>query len=177
MLNFSDGSQLEKAMSIGSKSPDVTLRVVGPRLFIVAPDAAICYNLDSPDDHCQMFDQESEGMSAHSAFVGQDYMVVVSPAPPPGGNPPPVAVVMPNAPVGLPQPPVVAAPPTPVVAPTWNVYAFRRQTNGGKESGRLDYDVPVTDASGITSSWQPMDGGLVYLSADHKLHLLLGTKN
>lgn len=176
MLSFSDGSQLEKALSIGTKSPDVTLRMVGPRLFAIAPDAAMCYNLDLPDDHCQIFGQESEGISAHTAFIGQDYLVILSPTPPPGGNAQPnaqVAVVMPNPPPALPQP---AAPAEPVVAPTWNVYAFRRQTNGGKESGRLDYDVPLTDAAGITSSWQPMDGGLVYLSADHKLHLLLGTK-
>jgi outer membrane protein assembly factor BamB len=176
MLNFSDGQQLEKAMSVGSKSPDISLRMVGPRLYIVAPDAAICYNLDAPDDHYQMFDQESEGMSAHSAFIGQDYLVIVSPAPPPGGNAPPVAP-MPVAPAVLPQPPVIAAPPQPVTAPTWNLYAFRREVKKGKEAGLLDYDLPITDPAGITSSWQPIDGGLIYLSADRKLHMLLGRKN
>jgi outer membrane protein assembly factor BamB/tetratricopeptide (TPR) repeat protein len=176
MLNFSDGQQLEKALSIGTKSVDVTLRMVGPRLYAIAPDAAICYNIETPDDHYQMFDQESEGMSAHSAFMGQDYLVIVSPAPPPGGNVPPPAPV-PVGPVVLPQPPVVALPPQPVVAPTWNIYAFRREIVKGKEAGVLDYDLPVTDPAGITSSWQAIDGGLIYLSADHKLHMLLGTKN
>jgi hypothetical protein len=176
MLNFSDGQQLEKALSIGTKSVDVTLRMVGPRLYAIAPDAAICYNIETPDDHYQMFDQESEGMSAHSAFMGQDYLVIVSPAPPPGGNVPAPAPV-PVGPVVLPQPPVVVTPPQPVVAPTWNLYAFRREIVKGKEAGVLDYDLPVTDPAGITSSWQAIEGGLIYLSADHKLHMLLGAKN
>jgi outer membrane protein assembly factor BamB/tetratricopeptide (TPR) repeat protein len=168
MLNFNDGQQVEKALSVGSKSPDVTLRVVGPRVYMVAPDAAICYNLDKPDDHYQMFDQESEKMSVQTSFIGKDYVVLLSPA-----TAPPPPAPDPNAPAGAaaPQAPAVA------VSPTWNLYAFRRQIiNGGKESGVMDYSLPITDPAGITSTWQPMDGGLAYLSADKKLHMLLGAK-
>lgn len=175
MLNYSDGQQLEKALSIGTKSADVTLRMVGPRLYAIAPDAAVCYNLDAPDDHYQMFDQETIGnMSAHTALFGKDYLVITSPEVP-GGNAP-VVVVGPNAPIAVAQSPVMAKPPPQVTAPTWHLYAFRRESTNGKEPGLLDFDVPITDAAGISSSWQPIDGGLVYLTADRKLHMLLGAK-
>ena len=175
MLNFSDGQQMEKALSIGTKSADVSLRMVGPRLYVVAPDAAICYNLDAPDDRYQMFDQETEGMSARSCFVGKDYLVIISPVLPAGANAP-IVPVAPNGPVVMPQPPAVATPPPPVTATTWTLYAFRRESNSAKEPGLLDYDLPITDPAGITSDWQPIDGGLAYLSADRKLHMLMGAK-
>lgn len=167
-LSFNQGQQVDKALSVGSKSPDVSLRVIGPRLYLFAPDAAVCYNLDKPDDQYQMFDQESEKVNVQASFIGKDYVVLLSPA----TAPPPAAAPDPNAAAG-------AAAPAPQVAvsPTWNLYAFRRQIiASGKESGVMDYNVPITDAAGITSDWQPMDGGLAYLSADHKLHMLLGAK-
>ncbi|HEY2587617.1 MAG TPA: PQQ-binding-like beta-propeller repeat protein [Tepidisphaeraceae bacterium] len=171
MLNFNEGQQVEKALSVGSKSPDVTLRVVGPRVYMVAPDAAICYNLEKPDDHYQMFDQETEKMGVQASFIGKDYVVLLSPA----TAPPPPAAPDPNA-----APGAAAAPQAPAVtvSPTWNFYAFRRQIIGsGKESGVMDYSLPLADPAGITSTWQPMEGGLVYLTADHKLHMLLGAKD
>ena len=90
-------------------------------------------------------------------------------APPPVPPPPPV--------IQMPVATITAPPPQPVTAPTWNLYAFRREVKKGKEAGLLDYDLPITDPAGITSSWQPIDGGLIYLSADRKLHMLLGRKN
>jgi hypothetical protein len=173
MLNFNEGQQVEKAFSVGSKSPDVTLRVVGPRLYLVAPDAAVCYNLESPDDHYQMFDQESEKMIVQASFIGKDYVVLLSPATAPAAPAPaPIA----PAPPGMPAAP--AAPqPAATISPTWNLYAFRRQILGnGKESGVMDYSLPITDPAGITATFQPMAGGLAYLSADHTLHMLMGAK-
>ena len=63
-----------------------------------------------------------------------------------------------------------------MTAPKWTLYAFRRQSTTDREPGLLDYDLPITDPAGITSHWQPMEGGLAFLSADHKLHMLMGAK-
>lgn len=162
ILHFQDGQQVEKALSIGSKSPDVVLRVVGPRVYMIAPDAAISYNLDTPDDKYPMFDQESDGMTAQMSFIGQDYLILLN-----GGG-----ASAPNAPAAGAAQPAPAA----TVSPSYTIYAFSRASKNGKESGRLDYSTPVTDPAGITTSWQAFDGGLAYLSADHKLHLLMGGK-
>lgn len=176
MLNFSDGQQMEKALSIGTKSADVSLRMVGPRLYAVAPDAAICYNLDAPDDHYQMFDQDGD-VTAHSCFIGKDYLVILSPVSQPGANAAaPAPAILPNAPAPLPQPPAVASAPAPVTEATWTLYAFRRESTTAREPGLLDYDLPLKDPAGITSIWQPLQGGLAYLSADRKVHMLMGAK-
>jgi hypothetical protein len=161
LLNFAAG-QVEKALSIGSKSSDVSLRVIGPRMYVMAPDAAISYNLDNPDDHYQMFDHESDGMSEQMSFIGKDYLILLN-----GGAPAPAPAAAANA-----QP--NAAPQQPALSRTYTVYAFSRLLKNGKESGRLDYSAAVTDQAGITTSWQAIEGGLVYLSNDHKLHMLMG---
>ena len=161
MLNFAGGQQVERALSIGSKSADVALRVVGPRVYAVAPDAAICYDLDNPDDHYPMFDQTTEGMAAQMCFIGQDYLLLL------------------NAAAQLADANAAAAAPVaqaPAVSPVYTLYGFSRALRNGKESGRLDYSAPINDPAGITPAWQPMDGGLCYLSADHKLHMLLGAR-
>jgi hypothetical protein len=170
LLKFGE-NQLDKAWSIGTKSSDVVLRVVGRRVYVIAPDAAICYSLDTPDEHYQMFDQDSgEGMSAQMSFIGQDYLLLLN-----GGTPP----VAPN-PAAPNAPPAGAAPPPanqqPAVSPSYTIYAFSRSERNGRESGRLDYSTPISDPAGITSAWQAMDGGLAYLTADHKLHMLIGAK-
>jgi hypothetical protein len=163
MLNVADGQQVEKALSIGSKSPDVVLRVVGPRVYMIAPDAAICYNLENPEDHYQMFDQESEGMGAQLAFIGQDYLVLLNGA---GAE----------AAANAPPAPAVPRAEQPAISPSYMMYAFSRKPQNGRESGRLDYSTSISSPAGITSSWQPMEGGLVYVTADHKLHMLIGAR-
>jgi len=165
MLNFAGGQQVERALSIGTKSTDVTLRVIGPRVYAAAPDAAICYNLDNPDDRYPMFDQTqaADGMGAQLCFIGQDYLIVLNPTSPQGDVVPPA-----------PAPPGAA--PQPAVSPAYTVFGFSRALRGGKESGRMDYNYSVSNPAGITADWQPMEGGLAYLCTDHKLHLLLGAK-
>lgn len=164
MLNFAGGPQIERALSVGTKLSDVTLRVIGPRVYAVASDAAICYNLDNPDDRYSMFDhaQPGDGMGAEMCFIGRDHLVLLNPAAAPADANPPAL------------PPGPAAPPQ--VSRDYTFLGFSRAVRGGRESGRLDYNYPVSDPAGITSDWQPMEGGLAYVSADHKLHLLLGAR-
>ena len=165
MVPFAQGSQVEQALSIGSKSPDVSLRVIGPRVYVIAPDAAIFYNLDNPDDKCPLFDEQSEGMGDQLGFIGQDYLVLLNPKTADGNavaaNPPPAGAV--------------AAQP-PALNPAYTLYAFSRATFKGRETGRLDYNTTISDSTGITGSWQAMDGGLAFVTGDHKLHYLLGAK-
>jgi hypothetical protein len=73
------------------------------------------------------------------------------------------------------QPANVAPAHAPVV-PTYRFYGFGRYHTPRGESGRLDYSTKISDPVGITAFWQPFDGGICYLTADHKLHLLLGAK-
>ena len=164
MLNFAGGPQVERALSIGTKLNDVSLRVIGPRVYAVAPDAAICYNLDNPDDRYPMFDQTqaADGMGAQMCFIGRDYLVLLNPAAAPADANPPAPAAGPAAP--------------PAVSRDYTFFAFSRALRGGKESGRMDYNYPVSDPAGITPDWQPMEGGLAYVAADHKLHLLLGAR-
>ena len=49
----------------------------------------------------------------------------------------------------------------------------RAQIDGGKETGRLEFDQTVTDPAGITA-WQAVDGGLYYLNGEKKLRMLRG---
>jgi hypothetical protein len=58
----------------------------------------------------------------------------------------------------------------------YGLYAFGRYQTAHGESTRLDYPTKIEDAAGIKPSWQAMDGGLVYLTGDRKLHMLIGAK-
>lgn len=176
MLHFADGQQVEQALSIGSKSPESAIRVVGPRAYLIAPDAAICYNLQNLDDHYQMFDETSEGIGQQIYFIGQGHLIMLNSAAAAAANPPPMAQPVPGI-GGLAQPPAGNPPPKPALSPDYILYAYSRAIIvKGHESGTLDYNPTIKDPGGITADWQPMNGGLVYLSGDHKLHMLLGAK-
>jgi len=55
-----------------------------------------------------------------------------------------------------------------------SIAAFRRAlTDGGTESGKLDHLFQVA-GNIVNEQWQPVDGGLAYLTADRKLHILRG---
>ena len=172
VLQFGE-NQMDKTWSLGTNSMDVSMHVIGRRLFVISPDAAVCYNLDSPDEFYQMFDQDTgEGMSAQISFIGKDYLVLLSGATAP---PPPVQ------PVAAPNPPpapccACGSAEQAAVSPTYTLYAFSRAEKNGRESGRLDYSTNIANPASITTSWQPMDGGLAYLSADRKMHILIGAK-
>jgi hypothetical protein len=56
-----------------------------------------------------------------------------------------------------------------------NFYS-RAVSKQGRESGLIEYSVPLSDASGI-KAWQAVEGGLYYLGGDGKLHFLRGAKS
>ena len=179
MLNFGEGQQVERALSADTQSWQVQLRVVGPRLFVLSPDAAVLYNLDRASEAFTLYDRQTSAdsdstVNAHHTFIGTDFVVVVSdpaaPRPVAAGPNPPGFV----APGAVPAPP--PAPPAPQVLPEYRLFAFDRSPTKTGESGRLDYDVKIADPAGVLSSWQAVDGGVYYLTADRKLHMLAGAQ-
>lgn len=173
-LKYGDGQQLERALAANSTSAEVKLRVVGPRLYVIAPDAALWYNLDKPEDAYRLYgDQQLGDVTAKLSFIGQDYLIFLDDsADADNGKAPAVA---PNAPPGL-VPGQPAPAPKATISPTYRLYGFGRYHTARGESGRLDYDLKINDPAGITPSWQALDGGICYLTADHKVHVLLGAK-
>ena len=177
MLNFGEGQQVERALSAGTKSADTLLRMIGPRLYVISADACNTYNLDHPDEHESLYGEELPLTPISAAYVGTDFRLFVGEDPDAvGPAPAPAAPAAGPAQAGAnaPAQPAPAAPPPPRIS--CELYAFGRyQTNHG-ESGRLDYQVKIADPSGVMPAWQPFDGGICYLSADHKLHILMGAK-
>lgn len=59
-----------------------------------------------------------------------------------------------------------------------NLLAYRRSpvsATNPRESGVLDYMPAVENPAGILE-WQPVEGGVYYLSGDQKLHFLTGSR-
>jgi outer membrane protein assembly factor BamB len=158
MLNFTD-TQVEKALSAGTKSSDVTLRVIGTRLYTLASDAAECYDLDHPAEHYVIYGDIMKIGTISQSFFGRDFLIFLGEQDPE------------SAPAAPP-----AALPDPQHQPLYELYAFGRYQTAHGESNRLDYPVKIEDPAGITQFWQPMDGGLAYLTGDRKLHLLIGAR-
>ena len=72
-LKYADGQQMDgRCRPTGAA--DVSLRVVGPRLYVIARDAAVCYNLDNPEDTYRIYDQEGE-ITTRMSFIGKDYLI------------------------------------------------------------------------------------------------------
>ncbi|HVT88167.1 MAG TPA: PQQ-binding-like beta-propeller repeat protein [Tepidisphaeraceae bacterium] len=56
--------------------------------------------------------------------------------------------------------------------------AFSRALDSkGVESGRLDFDEPISSGNAQTTAWQVVDGGIYFLTKDEKLHFLHGAAN
>lgn len=181
--------QLEQQLSAGTKSPEVRMRVVGGRLFTVAPDACVSYDLARSSDQHEIYGQElplgdlvpeaqgaGKRLEVSDAFFGSDFLVFVA-------SPPDEAPKAPVANAAAPAQPPANAPPAPDAVtevskrPWVEVAAFGRyRTARGGEGARLDYPLKVEDKAGVTDDWQAFDGGICYRTADRKLHLLLGAK-
>jgi len=169
-LKYADGQQMERALSANSTSAEVALRVVGPRLYVIAPDSAVCYNLDKPEDTYRLYGAQDVDISTRMSFIGQDYLIFLDDS----ADAPPPAPVAPNAPPVV--QPANVAPVRPPIVPAYRFYGFGRYHTPRGESGRLDYNTRIADPAGITANWQAFDGGICYLTADHKLHMLMGAR-
>jgi outer membrane protein assembly factor BamB len=177
MLKVGNKQQIEQALSCGSKSPGVRLKVVGSRLFTVASNACNAYDLDHLEQHESIFGQELPLSPVSDVLFGKDFLIFVGDDPDaPAPNAPaaaPPAVVLP-IPVLPPQAVAPVAPPPAPPRQSLQLSAFGRYSTSHGEGTRLDYQQKVQDAAGITAEWQGFDGGVCYRTADRKLHLLQG---
>jgi outer membrane protein assembly factor BamB len=176
MVKVADKQQIEQALSCGAKSPGVRLYVAGSRLFTISSNACNAYDLDHVEQHESIFGQEMPLSPISQAMFGKDFLIFVgedpdAPAPNPPAPPAP-AVILPGV---VPQPPPASPAPIPP-RPAMQLSAFGRYSTTHGEGTRLDYQLKIENASGITPEWQGFDGGLCYRTADRKLHLLLGAK-
>ncbi|HET6251407.1 MAG TPA: PQQ-binding-like beta-propeller repeat protein [Tepidisphaeraceae bacterium] len=186
------------------KSEQVSLRVVGPHLYVINPFGVISYNLDHPAETWGTENDPSDpdffpGF-VRDSFIGQKFLALLCER---SVLPAPVAPV----PVIVPAPGGAIVPPNPPGQPAAGVQGNVKPPNAGgtvpdangaaplvgqlrlqlfrltpisdknpAESGNMDYLQTITDSVGITTQWQACDGGFYYLTADSKLHLLRGSK-
>jgi outer membrane protein assembly factor BamB len=142
-------TEVDRVLSAGT-SWDVSLRVIGSHLYVFSPDGTAAYNLDQVAEAWSLMDADHKS-TIHNVFIGKQYAVVLQSPAPDDGAPPA------DAPLTL--------------------CAFGRYASSPTnpfESGRLDYKVQITDPGAATGPWQAVDGGFYYLSADQKLHMLMG---
>ncbi|HWE92613.1 MAG TPA: PQQ-binding-like beta-propeller repeat protein [Tepidisphaeraceae bacterium] len=101
---------VDRILSAG-KSWSVSLRVVGPHLYVVGPEAAISYNLDRPAE--TWTSTVDPPLNGGDVFIGQDFLVLLDQAPDdtdnPTGPPAPQPAAQPGA-APAPQPGAAPAP-------------------------------------------------------------------
>ena len=141
------GQAVERRLGAGTKAWSVSLRVVGPRLYVFNGNTVRAYNLERADELWEGWYDPEQPPLVREAFVGQTFVVLVDQSQLPDDN-----------------------------RVTTRLLMFGRYpgTPGDtRESGRLDYRVAVDEAAEVTA-WQAVEGGFYYLAADGKLHLLRG---
>src|SRR5205823_2914713 len=164
-----DGDQeVDRRLEVG-KSWNVLLRLVGPHLYAAAPGEIYAYNLDRPEETWAKASDGSDMlplMNIRQVSVGRRYLAILEEEPQNGADVP----IAPDA-----QPPANGPP-----APAYRLNLFRRapisDTNPA-ESGLYDYSERVADPAGILDTWQSVEGGFYYFTADKKLHLLRGAQD
>lgn len=151
-LRVPDGEQLvDVQLMADTDSWDVSLRVIGPRLYIVNPHRVLCYNLDRPEEFWRgTVDEDPENYpNVREAMFGQKHVVLLSQP-------------------GVPQP----------REGEYQLLTFGRypsRPGETAESGRGDYIISVSENAPATH-WQGVNGGFYYVS-DGKLHFLTAAKS
>jgi outer membrane protein assembly factor BamB len=139
---------------------NVSLRVAGHYVYVLSPRNLIAYNMDDPATDQWRTDTMSINTNPNykAAWPVRDFLLVLG------------------------EPPGDQAAGNDVGAPLCQLRVFdRRQIvdpNGGgsTEGGKLEYNQPVKDMSGITQL-QPVNGGVYWLGGDHTLHFLPGSRH
>jgi hypothetical protein len=161
----------------------VSLRVVGPHLYVIGRESVASYDLDHPGEENWKGIPPTDAFASDSkanfvdAFIDPSYVVALNQQTgarraggaeqgAPGAGAPPAPA------------PAPAALPGPAGASSCFLCAYSRlpvSDKDPKESGRLDYLFEVSRPMGILK-WVGVDGGFYYLTADQKLHYLRGAR-
>jgi outer membrane protein assembly factor BamB/TolA-binding protein len=170
-----NGAELpgSRPLTTQSSNWNVSLRVVGPRLYVRNRHTVLGYNLDRSEETWTGIPMQPTP-TVVDMFIGRDYVVLLDQL---GGNPDAAMVrVLPNG-ARLPGGGIVRAGGEPNPA-GYRLLAFWREMIPRDgilvESGRLDH-VPVVATPGIVQ-WQPAEGGFYYRTVDRKLHFLRGAR-
>jgi outer membrane protein assembly factor BamB len=138
-------------LATGANSADVALRLVGPRLFIINGRNLWQYNLADAGDHYDTTPIELDfPPRIRELFLGRDHAVLL-------------------------DEPVDRGPSGSAFV---RLLVHRRgpiSATNPHEAQVIDYYPLIKDPAGILA-WQPVEGGLYYLSGDQKLHWLEGTR-
>jgi hypothetical protein len=177
-------------LGAGRTENEVRLRALGSRLYIIGGTLGISsYDLDHPGNSWQpMTGAIASDAVVSNAFVGKNHILLLTE--PQGAN-----MVMGNPPMAPQQWQLIRQrqlmlnrnrmlPPQPGAAnhagPSLGIYAFARYPSAsGTESGRCDFtplaqpSCAISEPTAIESA-EGIDGGVCYLTADNKLHLLRG---
>jgi hypothetical protein len=142
----------QQQLSVGGTNMDASLHLIGSQLYTVAPRAFGSFDLINPgppETQLRTFPSERDRPPTfRDALFGKGHVILLD---------------------------TMGQPTGPGAAPvaTYRLWAFNRDRVNGVENGLLDHIEQVTDKAGITA-WQAVDGGLVYHTADGKLHWLRG---
>jgi hypothetical protein len=153
-----------------------SLNVVGPMLYVTTrQNGPMAYNLDKMTNWAGTVsgDQPPNNLF-RDPLIGQDYFVVVDV---PTRKTVPAAVNPNVQPQPVPVPaPAAAEAATPAVSHfRLQLYSRAKVKNTGSENGII-YDITdIRNDAGITT-FEPVDGGFYYLTADKKMHFLKGAR-
>ena len=147
-------SAASQAMNAQGGEVNIWMRLAGHYLYVIGNRNVVAYHLDHPGDASWTADQApSVTPGPRVAIPSRDYLIVV------GERPPKLAVE--NA------------------TRFYQLRFYSRVPFKGSaddEGGYWAHTFDVGELAGVTA-WQAVDGGVYYLSGDHKLHFLRGSRD
>jgi outer membrane protein assembly factor BamB len=163
-----NGNKVDVDGGLQTKSSNwqVQLLTVGPRVYVWSPLTVISYNLDKLSDTWEPPSRKNSAFNLRDLVAAKDFLI--------GVYEPVGARQRQRRFGGAPGAPGAGGGPPAQNPPLLMLRTFSRATvEGGGESGLIAHEYELRDAAGITS-WQVVDGGFYYLTADKKLHFLKG---
>ncbi len=152
VLSPDKGTEISQPLPTNSQAWNVSLRVVGPHLYVINQHSALGYDLAHPDDTSTSA-EAIPTPSIRDAFIGKRHLVLLDQPASIGG-----------------------APDAAQISDHFRLLAYARYPRGqGRtgESGKLDQTPIISHPAGI-DQWQPVEGGFYYRSIDRQAHFLKG---
>ena len=155
VLSIDSGKEVAQPLSTGASNWNVSLRVVGPRLYVINQHAAMGYSLDHPEESWSG-PVDPKAPMVRDAFIGKRHLVLL----------------------GQPDADEVGDTEPPTAAGRFQLMAYGRYPRPAPlhgEAGRIDQTPIISNPAGIQwNQWQPVDGGFYYRSIDRQAHYLKG---
>ena len=138
----------------GANDVNVQLRIVGPYLYAMSPRSLVAYHLDHPAEEGWSADMGQMLNPNFQALIPtRDFLMVVGE---PGGRQ------------------LAAANPVPAFQLRFYSRMKIKGSDSG-ESGKIEQMETISDPTGVVH-WQAAEGGIYYLSNNHRLHFVRGSR-